>query len=120
VSYNSFGFMDHISQPLMEGIDDINPIKPSFSMVTDPEVLIVLENTHSEAGKRPEWMYNGSFLVFRKLEQNVAGFEKLAQTFADHGCKSKAHMGAKLMGRWETGMYLCWPILSGMLNEPFG
>ena len=101
---DSFGFQDGISQPLMKGIDELDA-DAAVNMNTDPELLIVTEDTWSEEGSvpRPKWMYDGSFLVFRKLEQNVKGFEALIGQWHDKNCESKAHMGAKLMGRWQSG-----------------
>lgn len=53
--------------------------------------------------KRPAWMVEGSFLVFRKLEQNVQGFIDLTQKFESAACANADHCGAKLMGRWKSG-----------------
>src|SRR5580704_588169 len=75
---DSFGFEDGISQPLMNGIDELDA-NAAVNMNTDPRLLIVTADTWSEEDtvERPTWMYDGSFLVFRKLEQNVRGFEAL-------------------------------------------
>ena len=54
---------------------------------------------------RPAWMINGSFLAFRKLEQDVQGWNDLVKRFADANCKDEEHCGAKLMGRWRNGDY---------------
>ena len=103
----SFGFEDGISQPRMNGIDELEPepANGGVNMNTDPKLLIVTEQTSSEEGgvERPKWMYDGSFLVFRKLEQNVKAFEDLTDQWQAKKCESKAHMGAKLMGRWQSG-----------------
>ncbi|KAL8709808.1 MAG: hypothetical protein Q9225_007397 [Loekoesia sp. 1 TL-2023] len=48
-------------------------------------------------------MVNGSFLAFRKLEQDVPRWIDLVNKFKDASCKSPAHLGAKLMGRWPSG-----------------
>jgi deferrochelatase/peroxidase EfeB len=108
---HSFGFEDGISQPLMGGIDKLEP-KPDgkegfvVNMNTDPKLLIVTGG--SASGKsiaRPTWMHNGSFLVLRKLEQHVGAFRALTAKYNDYNCKNAAHMGAKLMGRWQSGEY---------------
>ncbi|KAK1750992.1 Dyp-type peroxidase [Echria macrotheca] len=78
-----FGFEDGISQPLMNG-----SMKSRRTRIRMP-----MRN----------WMYGGSFLVFRKLEQDVAAFNHIKEDFKTYGCASPAHMGAKLMGRWPSG-----------------
>ena len=50
-------------------------------------------------------MVDDSFLVFRKLEQDVKGFINLTQNFASVGCDNADQFGAKLMGRWKSGKY---------------
>ncbi|KAF2001300.1 Dyp-type peroxidase [Amniculicola lignicola CBS 123094] len=108
-----FGFQDHISQPLIDGIDDDEPEILPFSMKTDSSLLIVSEKTASEApgrlATRPPWMFGGSFLVFRKLEQDVPAFEALTKKFLEYSCQSPGHMGAKLMGRWKSGAPIAMP-----------
>lgn len=102
----SFGFEDGISQPLIQGIDTLEPeVAGVANMNTDEEVIILskLSPKTDNSVARPDWMYNGTFLVFRKLEQNVDAFNKLIKTWNQHGCSSEKQMGAKLMGRWESG-----------------
>ncbi|KAK3373686.1 hypothetical protein B0T24DRAFT_703535 [Lasiosphaeria ovina] len=105
-----FGFEDGISQPLMNGIDDTPPSPDSeahalYNMDTEQSILIVTGTTRHEnsSARRPDWMHDGSFLVFRKLEQDVKAFRQLTASFATYQCESAAHMGAKLMGRWPSG-----------------
>ena len=106
---HSFGFEDGISQPLMEGFDKLEPKldgKEGFvvNMNTDPKLLIVIVSSAKRQDRsRPEWMHNGSFLVLRKLEQNVGAFRAFTARYNDYKCKSPEHMGAKLMGRWQSG-----------------
>ena len=109
----SFGFEDGVSQPLLKGIDKI-PTGTTFSMETPQKIITVVDPT---TVGRPDWMADGSFLVFRKLEQDVAGFNTLVGrdpktgqdlttvNFTALGCKNSDHLGAKLMGRWKSGMY---------------
>lgn len=94
----------------MDGIDELEPYKDAkgneiFNMNTHPKLLIVTEDTFSEGGVRPDWMYNGSFLIFRKLEQDVKAFETLTKKFNTMNCENEEHMGAKLMGRWQSGEF---------------
>ncbi|KAK4450966.1 Dyp-type peroxidase [Podospora aff. communis PSN243] len=103
-----FGFEDGISQPLMAGIDTIPPAAKAddFTMVTDQSILIVTDETHTSImpQRRPKWMHRGSFLVFRKLEQNVDAFHDLCeQNYKKFHLENAAHLAAKLMGRWPSG-----------------
>ena len=101
---DSFGFEDGISQPRMNGIDPPDPA-PEPNMNTAQELLIVTDKTSSESNiSRPDWMHNGSFLVFRKLEQHVGAFEDLTKrNWEMMKCASQEQMAAKLMGRWKSG-----------------
>ncbi|KAK0639473.1 hypothetical protein B0T16DRAFT_463145 [Cercophora newfieldiana] len=106
-----FGFEDGISQPLMDGVDDDKAVLATPIMVTDPKILLVTKDTRTSEGgiPRPDWMHQGSFLVFRKLEQNVKAFHDLTKDYEKYGCKSPDHMGAKLMGRWPSGAPITVP-----------
>lgn len=62
----------------------------------------------SEAG--PPWAKNGSFLVFRRLQQDVGGFHAFLQaTAAAHTVptppegSAPALVGSRLVGRWPSG-----------------
>ena len=79
-------------------------------MQTDQNVITVSsappelqDGVEADPTRRPLWMVNGSFLAFRKLEQDVPGWIDLVNKFKDAGCKSPDHLGAKLMGRWPSG-----------------
>ena len=90
----------------MGGMDEFEPRDPP-NMNTDPSLIIVTPTTHREGEtQRPVWMHSGSFVVFRKLEQNVKGFEALTDQWDQYKCESKAQMGAKLIGRWQSGKRL--------------
>jgi deferrochelatase/peroxidase EfeB len=104
----SFGFEDGVSQPLLEGIDKPDDIARNTSMTT-PQSVITVGKGRLPAGldggqlARPEWMLDGSFLVFRKYEQDVGAFRKLTGKFNSVGCTSAEQFGARLMGRWQSG-----------------
>lgn len=99
-----FGYVDGRSQPLMlaedlqaeaeKGIDGWNPAFPlSTALVPDPA------GGHSEA-------QFGSYLVFRKLEQNVRAFKRAELELVQHlGLKDEdaERAGALLVGRFEGG-----------------
>ena len=79
-------------------------------METEQNIIIVTakppevqQGVKAEPKKRPEWMVEGSFLVFRKLEQDVQAFRDLIDKFASGNSVNAEHFGAKLMGRWKSG-----------------
>jgi Dyp-type peroxidase family len=87
-----FGYPTQIGQPDPE-LEGLN-IKPG-------EIAI--------AG--PAWSTNGSYLVFRRLRQDVKGFQafvkaaaaQLAQTNPAFAGMTAAKLGAKFVGRWASG-----------------
>ena len=116
-----FGYVDPISQPAIEGFEDQarpgdgalaagggwRPLKPG-------EFILGYEN---ELGERtatpgtpetPGLGDNGTFLVFRKANQDVAGFRDYLKQGAMTlwGADDAAHqekMAAKIVGRWRSG-----------------
>ena len=94
----------------MRGINSDAAIKNDKYMETDQNIITVSLNPpgtqdgiKADAKRRPEWMVDGSFLAFRQLEQDVQGWITLLGQFESAGCKSPEHLGAKLMGRWQSG-----------------
>ena len=111
----SFGFRDGISQPLLRGVNSDAVLERDrkaehYHLETDQNIITVTkeppgtqDGINADAKKRPGWMIDGSFLAFRKLEQDVRGWIDLVEKFADAGCGSADQCGAKLMGRWKSG-----------------
>ena len=58
-----------------------------------------------KAGKlKPAWLKNGSLLVFRRLQQNVAGFTRFVKEAASTiPGMTPDRLGALLVGRWKSG-----------------
>ena len=50
-----------------------------------------------------DWAHNGSFLVFRRLRQDVGAFEKFLENMSAEAGMSHDLLGAKLVGRWKSG-----------------
>ena len=114
VTYNadSFGFNDGISHPQVFGVndspdlkfklDDVVQSKDSSNFV-DPGVILV--GRHGDENRpKPQWMKDGSFLVFRKLEQHVGKWNDfVVNRWKDAGSTGPAQFGAQLMGRWQSG-----------------
>ncbi len=51
----------------------------------------------------PAWAKDGSYLVFRRLRQDVAAFESYVEQTAASLQRSSALLGAKLVGRYKSG-----------------
>jgi Dyp-type peroxidase family len=100
-----FGFVDGRSQPLFFQSDlEWKRQTGDGTKVWDPGAgpdLVLVPDPHG----RPQYD-SGSYLVFRKLEQNVRGFKtyekKLAQALGLTGEDAK-RAGALIMGRFEDG-----------------
>ena len=123
-----FGFRDGISQPAIEGaaekvlpgqsvlkagefllghVDeygDLVPV-PTVSRELDPDRILPVDPAPS---MRPSFGHNGSFLVFRKLAQDVEGF----RSFCDRATRNPDGsnnpdqaklLSAKMLGRWPSG-----------------
>ncbi|KAF3032958.1 hypothetical protein E8E12_000254 [Didymella heteroderae] len=110
--HEHFGFNDGISHPQVFGINDspslnfkIDDVVQSTdnSNFVDPGVIVVGrqgDNTHI----KPQWMNDGSFLVFRKLEQHVGKWNDFViNQWKNAGSNGPAQFGAQLMGRWQSG-----------------
>ena len=113
-----FGFADPISQPPIEGADQ--PMHPgdgvleadgTWRPVKPGEFILGYED---EAGYPPqmpeprELRLNGTYMVFRKLYQDVAAFRRYLATAAKwlYGNDDEDHqelVAAKIMGRWRSG-----------------
>lgn len=114
-----FGFADPISQPPIDGADW--PFYPgdgaleedgSWRALKPGEFLLGYEDEVGPDGtpqpNPPELRLNGTFLVFRKLYQDVAAFRRYVKGAAKslYGADDAYHqelVAAKMMGRWRSG-----------------
>jgi Dyp-type peroxidase family len=63
----------------------------------------------------PSWAKNGSYLVFRRLRQDVGAFHRfLHEEGRRHGVRPEA-LGARLVGRWPSGAPL---VLTPITDDP--
>lgn len=116
--HEHFGFKDGISQPTIEGVT--SPARPGENVIPLGEFVL----GHPKLGdpSRPDpppdayspvqppvppdvpaWAVNGSFLVFRKLFQDVAGFQSFVTQQASGANMSEDVFGAKMVGRYKSG-----------------
>ena len=117
--FEHFGFKDGISQPGVRGYtavsDPSNPDQgqPGQDLLWPGEFLIG-QPTQAGAGQPittpgplarggPAWTTNGSFLVFRRLRQDVAGFRAFVHNMAKSVGVSEDLAGAKIVGRYKSG-----------------
>jgi Dyp-type peroxidase family len=104
-----FGYVDGISQPLFfdEEIANYkaeNSIPPNPEFNFDPSASTDLVLIKDPLATNNNAM--GSFLVFRKLEQNVKGFKSAEEELGDKlGLKGEdaERAGAMIVGRFEDG-----------------
>jgi Dyp-type peroxidase family len=112
--FEHFGFADGLSQPHVPGLHG-RP-RPGEDPIPVGEVVLGYPNAYGQLPMTPWWDdldlgRNGSYLVFRKLGQDVAG---LWSWIADHArqlCTADPAAGdyftellaAKLVGRWRSG-----------------
>jgi Dyp-type peroxidase family len=114
-----FGFADPISQPPIEGADA--PFYPgdgvleadgTWRALKPGEFLLGYEDELGPDGTQApepfELRVNGTFMVFRKLYQDVAVFRRYLATAAKslYGSDDQYHqdlVAAKMMGRWRSG-----------------
>ena len=139
--HEHFGFKDGISQPGIRGRlpqsphefltkredpEDPNKGKPGQDLIhagefifgyptqigqPDPDREGLNLNLGETAIAGPAWAKNGSYLVFRRLRQDVKGFHAfvksaaavLSQSNPAFAGMTKEKFGAKLVGRWASG-----------------
>ncbi len=95
-----FGFRDGIAQPSVEGLR----IPRVPESIKPGEFILGYANESGAIDDIPgipgddTWGKNGSYLVFRKLEQDVKTFEGLFK-----GKENPELLKAKMVGRWQDG-----------------
>lgn len=118
-SHEHFGFRDGISQPGVIGLTD-EP-KPGQEMIPAGEFILGYPTQPENAPPPsqpsgayqpvpappppafPAWASNGSFFVFRRLRQDVAGFNRFVESASAETSLRRDLMEAKLVGRYKSG-----------------
>jgi Dyp-type peroxidase family len=107
-----FGYADGFAQPAIEdsGFDDgpgagavdgdgWRPIKPGELLLGYPD-----EQSAITPAPPPDALgVNGTFLVYRKLQQDVAGFRRMLREAAANYPGGEELLAAKIVGRWRDG-----------------
>jgi len=117
VKNEHFGFADGVSQPFLSG-QHTRP-RPGEDRIATGEIVLGYRNAYGKLPITPQWGNcdlgrNGTYLVFRKLQQHVAAFWGWVADQARHLGGSDpaavdaltAKLGAKVMGRWISGASL--------------
>lgn len=129
--HEHFGFKDGVSQPGVRGVtpplDPNDPEKknkgPGGEDLLHPGEFVLgyptqipefkgpdgkdKEGVNPDPGEisksGPEWTKDGSYLVFRRLSQDVQAFRHSVHELAKSSGLDPAVMGAKLVGRYKSG-----------------
>jgi Dyp-type peroxidase family len=94
-----FGFADGFSQPAVEGTRAA--CRDRDQAVKAGELLLGYLDEEGEIPGSARFFRNGSFMVFRKLEQRVAAFREVLA--ANAGDLLEEELKAKIVGRWPDG-----------------
>src|SRR5262249_17265715 len=123
--HEHFGFLDGVSQPGIRGTigktselltpkqnpADPNQGKPGQDRLWPGEFVFGYPgqdpNDANKKGKTkmegPPWSKNGSFLVFRRLRQDVGAFHDFLKREGDRLGLGPELLGARCVGRWASG-----------------
>jgi Dyp-type peroxidase family len=101
-----FGFTDGLSQPFITGLHQ-KP-RPHERQIALGELLLGYENAYGKIPVGPRYTdfdlgMNGTYLVFRKLAQDVGTLWTYLEDQAPRLDMSSDKLGAKLLGRWRNG-----------------
>jgi Dyp-type peroxidase family len=108
-----FGFMDGFSQPVVEG--NAGPAKSDGvqrrlwgwrPLRLGEFVLGHLDEDGVVAGADAPLLRNGTFMVWRKLSQDVALFRRWLAELAGDDPEEQKTVAAKILGRWPEGKSL--------------
>jgi Dyp-type peroxidase family len=132
-----FGFRDGTGQPDIEGVEKEESAaeaasKTSTNMIKPGEILLGYPNEYGTLPPSPtvadplggqpfDFGRNGSYLVFRQLQQDVPGFwnyiakaaHRANQTLPEH-LEACVKLAAKMVGRWPRGA----PLATNPVAEP--
>ncbi|GAA6004389.1 hypothetical protein JCM10207_000701 [Rhodosporidiobolus poonsookiae] len=101
--HEHFGFADGIAQPTIIGFNDRGRL-PGESAA--PSSVFVVKDGGT---KERKWLEEGSFMVFRELEQRVPELEQFCKDAASEepfGEITPEAIAARTVGRWKNGVPL--------------
>jgi Dyp-type peroxidase family len=115
--HEHFGFLDGISQPGIRGLPRSAPIRrpeeglPGRDLIWPGEFVFGYPGQHPDdpvkEGPPPAmaapWLRNGSYMVFRRLDQKVPEFRKFVAEGAARLGMDPQLLAARMVGRWKSG-----------------
>jgi Dyp-type peroxidase family len=116
--HEHFGFLDGVSQPGIRGLTTVSDLRrrpdeglPGQDLLWPGEFVFGYPGQHPEdphkEGPAPEmaapWMRNGSYMVFRRLEQKVPEFRRFVREQAARLGMDPELLAARMVGRWKGG-----------------
>jgi Dyp-type peroxidase family len=116
--HEHFGFLDNISQPGIRGLTQgPNAIYNPDQGLRDQDLIWPGEFVFGYPGQDPEdahkqgppppmaarWMRNGSYMIFRRLEQKVPEFRRFVGEQAARLGMDPQLLSARMVGRWKSG-----------------
>jgi Dyp-type peroxidase family len=103
-AHDHFGYRDRLSQPVIEGTDEVPtpgsgaPLKPGEFILGYPDEFGPPANL-----PQPEILSrNGSYMAYRRLQEHVGKFRDFLRQNAQTP-EEQELLAAKLMGRWRSG-----------------
>ncbi len=112
--HEHFGFLDGVSQPGVRGVSQTYRAGsglPGQDLIWPGEFVFGYPGQHPhdpvKEGPPPEmaapWMRNGSYMVFRRLEQKVPEFHRFVAYQAARLGIDRELLAARMVGRWKSG-----------------
>ena len=106
-----FGFLDGVAQPRVEGVEppgtpaNGTPRRHGWKSLPVGEFVLGHPDAEGVRGDVPAdgWATNGSYVVLRKLYQDVAGFRALVNETGRDYVGGPELLAAKIVGRWPDG-----------------
>ena len=117
-THEHFGFLDNISQPGIRGLTRPSQARyrpdqglPGQDLIWPGEFVFGYPGQRpdhpTKQGRPPDmaapWMRDGSFMVFRRLEQKVPEFRKFVAEQAARLAMDPQLLAARMVGRWRSG-----------------
>jgi Dyp-type peroxidase family len=116
--HEHFGFPDGISQPGIRGLTPFSDSRrrpdqglPGQDLLWPGEFVFGYPGQHPQdphkegpiAEMAAPWMRNGSYMVFRRLEQKVPEFWRFVREQAGRLGMDAELLAARMVGRWKSG-----------------